>query len=262
MIYQARILLLRYNPQSLESQLLLLNPRQQPDQRDNGSHNNGPQFDMEVRDIGTRLRGRGHGREADDEQQISTRAVVFVNGLGIVHAPVDAGGVVLRYAHDGLDGKEDVGDEAEDAVGGGEVGGAVGEFVIFDDYECGEEGEDGGAVDDGVDVGAQVFLFRGVRWLEHEDGLGDQEQAGGVEQLCVAFSKVLLTALERGGLTGCAEKRDRGAIKMEAQIVAVSWKLVSVSQGLGEQKLWPTHDPDACLGDYSGPWRGTCQILP
>ena len=51
------------------------------------------------------------------------------------------------------------------------LGRAVAEFVVFDDDECGEEGEGGGAVEGGVDVCGLGFLRGGVRWLEEEDGL-------------------------------------------------------------------------------------------
>ncbi len=43
---------------------------------------------------------------------------------------------------------------------------AVAEFVVFDDDEAGEEGEDGGAVEDGVDVCSGAFLGGGVGGLE------------------------------------------------------------------------------------------------
>lgn len=59
---------------------------------------------------------------------------------------------------------------------------ATRDFIVLYDNEAGEEGEDGGHVQDGVDVRALVFLFWGVRWLEDEDGLGGEEDAGGVEQ--------------------------------------------------------------------------------
>lgn len=46
------------------------------------------------------------------------------------------------------------------------MGAGVGDFVVFDDDEAGEEGEDGGAVEDGVDVCAGAFLGGGVGGLE------------------------------------------------------------------------------------------------
>ena len=59
---------------------------------------------------------------------------------------------------------------------------SVGDFVVFDDDESGEEGEGGGGVEDGVDVCSEVFLRGGVRGLEEEDGLGGEEEGGDVEE--------------------------------------------------------------------------------
>ncbi len=59
---------------------------------------------------------------------------------------------------------------------------AVGDFVVFDDDEGGEESEGGSGVEDGVDVGAEVFLRGGVGGLQEEDGLGGEEEGGDVEE--------------------------------------------------------------------------------
>ena len=42
--------------------------------------------------------------------------------------------------------------------------------------------------------------------------------------------------------------------------MAVSWKPVS-GVGVLDGESWPTHDPDACLGDYSGAWSSEGQQL-
>lgn len=49
----------------------------------------------------------------------------------------------------------------------------------------------------------------------------------------VAFSWNLTAQYRRERRTGCAEKRETGAMKTEAQIVAVSWKLVSSLKRFG-----------------------------
>ena len=121
------------------------------------------------------LRGCGDGCEAEYDKNVPAHAVVLVNGFGIIHTSIDARGIVLRYSHDSLDSEEDVCDEPKDAVRGGEMGGSMGKFVVFDDYEGGEEGQNRGAIDDGVYVGADSFLLRGMRGLEDEDGLGGQK---------------------------------------------------------------------------------------
>ena len=95
---------------------------------------------MQDPSIETGLRGCGDRCEAECEQQVSTHAVVFVDGLGIVHTSIDARGIVLRYTHDSLNGKEDICNEPKDAVRGGEVGPSMGKFVVLDYDESGEEG--------------------------------------------------------------------------------------------------------------------------
>lgn len=116
--------------------------------------------------IETSLRGRGDRCEAENEQQISAHAVVFVDGLCIVHASIDCRGVILGYSDSRLNSEQDICDQSKDAVRGSEVGARVGELVVFDYYKPGEEGKYRGAIYHGVDVGTEVLLFRGVRWLE------------------------------------------------------------------------------------------------
>lgn len=52
----------------------------------------------------------------------------------------------------------------------------------------------------------------------------------------VGFSENLWDEYGSGILTGWAEKRERGAMKTEAQTVAVSWKLVSEVGGLTKSR--------------------------
>ena len=84
-------------------------------------------------------RGRGDRCKAEYEQHIPTHAVVFVYGLRIIHASIEAGGIILRNSHHSLNSEDDVGYESKDAVWGGEVGASVGEFVVLDYYEGGKK---------------------------------------------------------------------------------------------------------------------------
>ena len=65
--------------------------------------------------------------------------MVFVDGLRIIHASIEAWGVILGYSHHSLDSEDDVGYESKDAMWGGEVGGPMGEFVVLDYYEGGKK---------------------------------------------------------------------------------------------------------------------------
>ncbi len=69
--------------------------------------------------------------------------MILVDALRSLRAPEYTRGIILGDADDRLKEKEDVGDEAEDGVRGLEVCAGVGDLVVFDDDEGGEEGEDG-----------------------------------------------------------------------------------------------------------------------
>lgn len=64
-----------------------------------------------------------------------------------------------------------------------EVCTVVGDFVVLDQYEAGDGGQEGDVVEGGVGVGSLLLLFGSVGWLEHEDALDEKEQGSGVEEL-------------------------------------------------------------------------------
>ena len=64
-----------------------------------------------------------------------------------------------------------------------EVWVAILDFVVLDDDESGDGGEEGYVVQGGVGVGALFLLFGRVGWLEDEDALDEEEDGGGVEEL-------------------------------------------------------------------------------
>ena len=103
--------------------------------------------------------------------------------LRIVHATIQAREVILRDANDSLDGEDDVSDEPEDGVRGLEMRAAVRDLVILDYDKAGDEGQNRGAIEHGVDVGAGVFLLWGVGRLQDEDGLSGEKDGGGIKEL-------------------------------------------------------------------------------
>lgn len=133
--------------------------------------------------VGACLRRGGDGDETHEQDEVAAHAVVLVDFLGVVDATEQGRDVVLGDSDDGLEEEEDVGDEAKDGVRGLEVVAAVGDFVVFDHDEGGDEGEDRGQVEDGVEVGALFLLLGRVGRLQEEDGLGGEEDAGGIEEL-------------------------------------------------------------------------------
>ena len=168
---------------SFDAQFLLLDTRQHPRQRNDRSHNHRPQLHMKHILIEVRLRRSTHGGQRQRENNIAAHAMVFIQRLGIVHTPVESRGVILRNPDNSLNAKEDVRDEAENGVGRNEMIPRVGDFVVLDDDQTSNEGQDARDINGGVDVGAPFLLLGGVGWLEDEDGLGDEEDAGGVQKL-------------------------------------------------------------------------------
>lgn len=120
---------------------------------------------MQRADVIAGLSGQGDRDEAQYEKGVAAGAVVLVNGLGVVHAAEQLRDVVLRDADEGLQDEEDVGDEAELAVLGVKVRFPAGELVVFDHNQAGDEGESAGAVENGVDIGAEFLLLGRVGGL-------------------------------------------------------------------------------------------------
>ena len=90
---------------------------------------------------------------------------------------------VLRDTDNGLQGRQDVCDQAKDGVRRLEVRSVVADLVVFDHDQAGESGEQGDVVEGGVRVGALFLLGGCVGWLDDEDALDEEEEGGGVEEL-------------------------------------------------------------------------------
>lgn len=65
--------------------------------------------------------------------------MIFVNGLCAVDAAEQGGSIKLRDSDQSLEEKKYVDDQADDVVGGSEMGAIMSELVVFDDYETTEE---------------------------------------------------------------------------------------------------------------------------
>ncbi len=55
---------------------------------------------------------------------------------------------------------------------------AVSDFVVLNDDEADDEGEDTCTVENSMYVGTLLFLLWGMRGLEEENSLDDEEEAG------------------------------------------------------------------------------------
>jgi hypothetical protein len=109
--------------------------------------------------------------------------MVLINGLGVVDATEHGRDIILCNTNQGLDDQQSVGDEAENGVRGRKVGAVVIEFVVFNNDETRNEGEEGGAIQSRVDVGPELLLVSGVGGLKDQNGLRAEEETGGVEEL-------------------------------------------------------------------------------
>ena len=106
--------------------------------------------------------------------------MIFPDRLCIINASVYLWSIVLCNPDHSLDYEKAVCDETEDCVRGDEMGAAVRNLVVFDNDETGNEGENGGTIEDGVDIRAVSFLFGRVSRLKYEDCLGREKDAGRV----------------------------------------------------------------------------------
>lgn len=88
------------------------------------------------------LRSRCDGSQHQGKDDISRKAVVFVNGLGICLAAVQRWHKILCEANQRLYEEEYIGDKSEDGVWRDEVVAVMGELVIFNDNKrCDERVE-------------------------------------------------------------------------------------------------------------------------
>jgi hypothetical protein len=160
------------------------NPRHNPNQQDENPHKHRPKLNLQHILVVIRLRSQRNRRQHRQQNHIPADAVVLVQLLRILHPAVQRGHKVLSNADDRLDQDQDVGDEAEDGVRRDKVRAAVADLVVFDHDQAGEGGEERDVVEGGVRVGA-LFLLRGcVGWLDDEDALDEEDEGGGVEELC------------------------------------------------------------------------------
>lgn len=104
--------------------------------------------------------------------------MILIASLRIANATEQRRGVERHEPDKSLHDEERVDGETEAGVHRREVLAVVGSFVVDDNGEPAEQGEDAQEVEGGVRVGADALLSGGVGGLEEEDGLGDEEEPG------------------------------------------------------------------------------------
>ena len=119
----------------------------------------------------------------------------------------------------------------------------VGCFIVFDYGEAAYCGEECYVVEGGVRVCALLFLLCGVRGLDDEDALDEEEHGGGVEEL--GSDQSFTPAGDNGGRrTGWAANRDRSLENIAPQTMAASCYLSVVVRDIAPVGLLTIHAPN------------------
>lgn len=158
------------NMPRLETQLVLPNacPHSQ-DHQDSG-HKHHPQLDAECVLVVGRLRGSRDGRQLQHEQDIAADPVVLVHLLAVLHAAKDRHGQeVLGNPNQRLQNDDDIGDQAQDTVRGGQS--RVIALVDLDEDKGCDKGERAHSQQSEVYAGSQGFLLRCCRGLQNQNCL-------------------------------------------------------------------------------------------
>lgn len=160
-------------------------PRPQPQRQTPTRHQHKPEpYPKHIVETGPGR--RRHRRHPHPHDRVPAHPVVLVQALGPGRAAVDPGREQRREADEALHAHEDVRGEPEDGVRGLEVVRRRGlELVVLDEDEAGREGEEARVVERGVRVGGAGLGggLRGGGGLQDEDRLGEEQQAGCVEEL-------------------------------------------------------------------------------
>lgn len=109
--------------------------------------------------------------------------MVLVKLLGVFHTAVELWDEVLRDTDHRLQGREDVCEQAKDGMRRHEVCSIVANLVVLDNDKSGDGCEECDIVESRVCVCAFLLLFCGVRRLDDEDALNEEEEGSGVEEL-------------------------------------------------------------------------------
>lgn len=109
--------------------------------------------------------------------------MILVKLLGVVHTAVELRDKVLRDTDHRLQRCEDVCEQAQDGMRRLEVCSIVADLVVLDHDQSGDGCQECDIVESRVCVCAFLLLFCGVRGLDDEDALNEEEEGGRVEEL-------------------------------------------------------------------------------
>lgn len=160
-----------------------MQPRVHPYDKQPNRDNDRPQFDIQNVNIEPREHGTDHGSDNQGVEQVAAGAVVLPHLLGILDSAKHTGDPphqepdeVLRQQHKARGDAQVPMDAVEVRVG------PLLDFVGLDDEHARAEEEEAQQVERGVQTGADFLLVGGPGRLEDQDGLGQSENAGGLEE--------------------------------------------------------------------------------
>lgn len=184
-----------------------------PDNDERDSHADRPEPDFQHVDIEVGIYGTDDRRENERKQQVATHPVVPPQSLCIVDTAKHAGHAPHQEAKDVLRQQHEAGGDAQVAVGGVEVaGGALPDLVGLDDEHAGGEEEEGQQVEGGVGAGAGGLVGRARGRLEDQDGLGQDEDAGRLEERVRAEERDQRPRVLEGGGPYQGDEQDRAGL--------------------------------------------------
>lgn len=171
------------SPTDIQSKLARVQPRVDTGNNQDDRHHDRPQLDVEHIDIeagknGTDNRGQNQGKE-----QVAACTVVLPHSLGVVHATKHAGDAPHEEADQVLRDQDQARHDAQVAMDAVEVrAGTLLELVGLNEQPAGGKAEKAEQIERGVEAGARLLFLGGPGGLQDENGLGEGQDAGGLQE--------------------------------------------------------------------------------
>lgn len=185
---------------NVEAQLPRMKPGVHPDDDERDGHTHLPQLDIKHINVEISVDGADDRGEDERVEQVPADAVIPPQRLGLLHPTKHARHTPDQEPEEVLRQQHEARRDAQVPVGRVEVApGALPGLVGLDDGDAGDEEEEGQQVERGVGAGALGLLARRPRRLQDQDGLRQDEHAGGLEERVRAEERDQRPVAEDGG---------------------------------------------------------------
>lgn len=170
-------------------------------------HKHRPQLEIEHIDVEVGVHSRHHGGQKQRMQQVPAHAVVLPHALCLFDSAKHARDPPHGEPDRILQRQHDARCDAQVAMYGVEVaGGALLDLVGLDEQDAGGEERKGEQVEGGVVARADELFLGGPGRLEDQNGFGEGEHAGGLEERVWAKERDEgRVAKDRGPDEGCEQ---------------------------------------------------------